>query len=90
MRGPEGEPRSRARTAVAVAVLAGSVLQGGVHFRSQMVKFEQFNPATALSRTFGLQALWQGAKALLKTVVVGIVLYLVLWALIPPDTIPEP
>ena len=69
--------------AVAVAVLAGSVLQGGVHFRTQMVKFEQFNPATALSRTFGLQALWQGAKALLKTVVVGIVLYLVIQSLMP-------
>jgi flagellar biosynthetic protein FlhB len=69
--------------AVAAAVLLGSVLQGGVHFRTQMVKFEQFNPATALSRTFGLQALWQGAKSLLKTVVVGGVLYMVIQSLMP-------
>ncbi|HEV7949198.1 MAG TPA: EscU/YscU/HrcU family type III secretion system export apparatus switch protein [Glaciihabitans sp.] len=69
--------------AAAVAVVVGAVAQGGVHIRTQMVKFDQFNPATALSRTFGLQALWQGAKALLKTLVVGGVLYAVIQSLMP-------
>ncbi|MCU1405977.1 MAG: type secretion protein [Glaciihabitans sp.] len=69
--------------AVAAAVLIGAVAQGGVHFRTQFTKFEQFNPATALSRTFGLQALWQGAKSLLKTLVVGGVLYFVIQSLMP-------
>lgn len=69
--------------AVVAAVLIGSVVQGGVHFKTQVVKFDQFNMATALSRTFGLQALWQGLKSLLKTIVVGGVLYLVIQGLMP-------
>jgi flagellar biosynthetic protein FlhB len=69
--------------AVTVAVLAGSVVQGGIHLKTQLVTFDQFNPATALSRSFGLQALWQGLKALLKTAVVGGALYLVVQGLMP-------
>ena len=69
--------------AVVVAVIAGSAMQGGIHFKTELVKFDQFNLATALSRTFGLQALWQGAKSLLKTIVVGGVLYLVVQGLMP-------
>lgn len=66
-----------------LAVLVMSVLQGGVHLRTQMTKYEQFNPVTGLKNTFGMQALWQGAKALLKTLVVGGVLYFVIQGLMP-------
>jgi flagellar biosynthetic protein FlhB len=66
-----------------VAVLVMSVVQGGVHLRTQFTKYEQFNPVLGLKNTFGMQALWQGAKALLKTLVVGGVLYFVVIDLMP-------
>lgn len=69
--------------AVAIAVLVGSVVQGGVHIKTHLFKFEQFNLVSGIKRTFGGQALWQGAKALLKTGVVGAVLYLVVQGLMP-------
>ncbi|MGH3703991.1 MAG: EscU/YscU/HrcU family type III secretion system export apparatus switch protein [Agromyces sp.] len=68
---------------VAVIVLAGAALQGGVHLKKQLLRFEQFNIATGFTRVFGMQALWQGAKALLKTLVVGAVLFLVVQGLMP-------
>lgn len=70
--------------AAAVAgVLAGAVLQGRITFRKFTPKFEHFNPVTGLKGTFGPQALWKGLQALLKTVVVGLVLYLVVQAAVP-------
>lgn len=69
--------------AVAVAVLAASVAQGGVHLKRLRGEFSQFNPVNGLKQTFGPQALWNGAKALLKTAVVGTVLYVVVQSLMP-------
>ncbi|TFC87015.1 flagellar biosynthesis protein FlhB [Cryobacterium sp. TMT4-31] len=68
---------------VCVAVLAGSVAQGGIHVKKIAGKYDQFNPVTGLARTFGTQALWQGVKALLKTIVVGVVLLSVIQGLTP-------
>lgn len=68
---------------VLVAVLVGAVAQGGIHFKKMKGKYEQFNPVSGLNRTFGTQALWQGAKALVKTVVVGLALAIVIQSLIP-------
>jgi flagellar biosynthesis protein FlhB len=68
---------------VGIAVLIGAALQGGIHFRKFTGKFEQFNLVSGLKRTFGMQALWNGAKAVLKTAVVGLVLYLVVQSLMP-------
>ncbi len=68
---------------VVIAVLAGAVLQGGIHFKKFRGTFEQFNVVTGMKRTFGGQALWQGAKALMKTAVVGLVLTLVVQGLSP-------
>jgi len=56
---------------VCIAVLAGSIAQGGIHVKKLAGKYDQFNPISGLARTFGTQALWQGVKALLKTIVVG-------------------
>lgn len=70
-------------TMVFVAVLAGSAVQGGVHFKKFRADFENFNLLNGLKRTFGTQALWGGVKALLKTMVVGLVLYGVIQGLLP-------
>jgi flagellar biosynthetic protein FlhB len=69
--------------AVFVTVLVGSVAQGGVQFKKLAGKFEQFNLVSGIARTFGTQALWQGVKALLKSVAVGLVLILVIQGLMP-------
>ncbi|MGY4856617.1 EscU/YscU/HrcU family type III secretion system export apparatus switch protein [Cryobacterium sp. AP23] len=68
---------------VCIAVLAGSIAQGGIHIKKLAGKYDQFNPVTGMARTFGTQALWQGVKALLKTVVVGVVLTLVIEGMTP-------
>lgn len=70
--------------AALAAVLAG-VAQGGVHISTKKLKprVEQFNLAKGLKRTFGGQAWWQGAKAFLKTAVVGLVLYSVVVGILP-------
>lgn len=63
--------------AVMVAVLAAAVLQGGVHFKKFKPKYEQFDLLKGLKNVVGTQALWNGAKSLLKTAVVGLVLFIV-------------
>ena len=68
---------------VAGAVLLTAALQGGIHFKKFKGKYEQFNMITGVKRVFGTQALWQGVKALLKTAVVGVVLYVVIQGLMP-------
>jgi len=68
---------------VVVAVIAGAVLQGGPHFKAFSVSFKSFDPIAGLKRIFGTQALWEGAKALLKTAVVGLVLFSVIQGVVP-------
>lgn len=69
--------------AVAIVTLLGAVVQGGVHLRRVSGRFEQFNVVTGLRRVFGMQALWEGAKALLKTAAIGIALWFVIASLMP-------
>lgn len=69
--------------AVAVVTLIGAVIQGGVHLKPLTGRFEQFNIVTGIRRVFGLQALWEGAKALLKTAAIGIALWVVIAGLMP-------
>ena len=69
--------------AVFAGVVAGAVLQGGVHLKRFAPSFEHFNVVKGLGRMFGKQALWGGAKALLKTTVVGLVLWMVVQDLVP-------
>ncbi|MES2093293.1 MAG: EscU/YscU/HrcU family type III secretion system export apparatus switch protein [Actinomycetota bacterium] len=68
---------------VTIAVLGTAAAQGGIQFKKFTGKFDQFNPVEGLKRTFGLQAAWQGVKALAKTVVVGLVLLAVIQGLMP-------
>lgn len=67
----------------AVAVLVVAIVQGGVHFKKSIAKFEHFNLLNGVKNTFGPQALWQGAKVLLKTGVVALVLWVVIKNLMP-------
>ena len=68
---------------VTIAVLVTAAAQGGIHFKKFTGRFDQFNPVEGLKRTFGMQAAWQGVKALSKTVVVGLVLLAVIQGLMP-------
>ncbi|PFG32250.1 EscU/YscU/HrcU family type III secretion system export apparatus switch protein [Sanguibacter antarcticus] len=71
--------------AVVLAALIGNAVQGGVHISTKKLKpkFSQFNLVKGVKNTFGTQALWQGVKALAKTLVVGFVLYLAVQNLTP-------
>lgn len=68
--------------AVAVVVLITAVAQSGVHIK-KLTNFDQFNLVTGVGRVFGGQAVWGGVKALLKTSVVGLVLFAVVQGLLP-------
>jgi flagellar biosynthetic protein FlhB len=69
--------------AVIVAIIAGSALQGGIHFKAFSVSFKHFDLLAGVKRIFGTQALWEGVKAILKTAVVGSVLAAVIQGLVP-------
>ncbi|WP_423922025.1 EscU/YscU/HrcU family type III secretion system export apparatus switch protein [Frigoribacterium sp. 2-23] len=68
---------------VGIAVLATAVAQGGVHLKRMTGSYQQFNLLTGVKRLFGTQALWQGAKSLIKTAVVGLVLWFAVQGLMP-------
>lgn len=68
---------------VAIVTLLGAAVQGGVHVRKFSGKFEQFNIVSGIKRVFGMQALWEGAKALLKTAAIGVALWIVIAGLMP-------
>lgn len=64
--------------AVVIAVLIAATVQGGVHLRKFQLKVDHFSPVNGIKKVFGTQALWQGAKAALKTAVVGSMLFVVI------------
>lgn len=68
---------------VLLATTATAVAQGGVHLRGVPVRMEQFDVVAGLKRTFGRHALWEGAKALLKTLAIGAALWVVVSGLVP-------
>jgi flagellar biosynthetic protein FlhB len=69
--------------AAALTAVIGSAAQGGVHLKPLKPKFSQLNVAKGIKNTFGMQAWWNGTKALLKTVVVGVVVYLTIVGMVP-------
>lgn len=68
---------------VAVVTLIGAVVQGGVRMRKLSGRYEQFNLVSGVKRIFGMQALWEGAKALLKTAAIAVALWAVIASLVP-------
>jgi flagellar biosynthetic protein FlhB len=68
---------------VLLATTATAVAQGGIHLRGVTMRTEQFNLVSGMKRVFGRQALWEGAKALLKTSAIGLALWIVVSRLVP-------
>lgn len=69
--------------AVVLAAIVANVVQGGLFFKKFKPRFQQFNVPKGLMRLFGKQALWNGAKALLKTAIIGAVLYTTIIGILP-------
>jgi flagellar biosynthesis protein FlhB len=70
---------------VVVAAVVGSAVQGGIHVSTKKLKptFKQFNVFAGVKRLVGVQSWWQGGKSLLKTIVIGVVLYTVVQGIAP-------
>jgi flagellar biosynthesis protein FlhB len=68
--------------ALGVVAAAG---QGGLHFATKLMvpKFSRLNPFSGIKKTLGPRAWWEGVKALVKSVVLGAVLYSSIQGLIP-------
>lgn len=71
-------------TMMAVGI-AGAGAQGGIRVATKLFvpKFKRLNPFPGIKRMFGPQALWEAVKALVKTAVLGGVLYLTVKDLVP-------
>lgn len=65
--------------------VAGVAAQGGIHFSAEKLKpkFSKLNPLSGIKRIFGPHGLWELAKAVLKTAVLGMVVYLSVHHLVP-------
>jgi len=68
---------------VLLATTATAVAQGGIHLRGVTLRVEQFDIVAGLKRVFGRRALWEGLKALLKTLAIGAALWIVVSGLVP-------
>ncbi|WP_430780643.1 EscU/YscU/HrcU family type III secretion system export apparatus switch protein [Actinoplanes sp. G11-F43] len=73
-----------ALTMMAVGVVAAGA-QGGIRIATKLFipKFNRLNPFSGIKKMFGGQALWEGVKALVKTAVLGGVLYLTMKDIVP-------
>lgn len=71
-------------TIAAVAVCAAAA-QGGIRFSAHLLvpQFKRLNPLAGLKRMFGAHALWELAKALLKTAALAVVVWLSIRRLVP-------
>jgi flagellar biosynthetic protein FlhB len=71
-------------TLPAIAVFAG-IVQGGLHLATKNLKIQpkRLNPAKGVKRAFGPQGAWEGVKAVIKTAVLGSVLWYVLNTAVP-------
>jgi flagellar biosynthetic protein FlhB len=71
-------------TMMAVGVAAAGA-QGGIRVATKLFvpKFNRLNPLPGFKKMLGPQALWEGTKALVKTTVLGSVLYMTMKDIIP-------
>ena len=69
--------------AVVIGAIVGTLLQGGVHLKHFKPNVDQFNLVKGVPRLFGRQALWEGAKSLLKTGVLGTALWFAIQGILP-------
>ncbi len=70
---------------VMVIGVCAALAQGGFYIASKSVtpKFSKLNPLPGFKRLFGMQTVWEGAKMLIKSVVVALICYLAIRALLP-------
>jgi flagellar biosynthetic protein FlhB len=70
---------------VMVIGVASALAQGGFYLATKAVKpkLSKLNPVPGAKRIFGTQALWEGAKTLVKSSVVALICYTGIQALIP-------
>src|ERR671921_2905184 len=73
-----------ALTMMAVGIAAAGA-QGGIRVATKLFlpKFSRLNPLPGIKKMLGPQALWEGAKALIKTGVLAGVLYVTMKDLVP-------
>ncbi|MGN6444401.1 EscU/YscU/HrcU family type III secretion system export apparatus switch protein [Amnibacterium sp.] len=69
--------------AAVVGAVVGSLASGGFHLKRFKPHFTQFDLVKGAGRLVGRQALWEGAKALLKTGVVGVAVWTAIQGAIP-------
>jgi flagellar biosynthetic protein FlhB len=71
--------------AVMLVSVGSAVAQGGLYFATKSLKpkFTKLDPIKGAKRIFGPQALWEGAKMLLKSTFVGLVIYLGIRSIMP-------
>ncbi len=72
-------------TGVLLIGVSAALAQGGFFVASKAVtpKFSKLNPISGAKRLFGLQTLWEGAKMLLKTAVLGALSYGIITGIMP-------
>lgn len=72
-------------SAVMVIGVLSAVAQGGFYLATKSVqpKFSKLNPVPGAKRMFGTQALWEGAKVVVKSSVVAIICYSAIRAVLP-------
>jgi flagellar biosynthetic protein FlhB len=68
-----------------VVAIAASAAQGGIHPATKLLKpdFKRLNPWPGIKRIFGPHALWEAAKTTIKTLALGLVLYVAIQGLLP-------
>src|SRR3954468_3642037 len=73
-----------ALTMMAVGI-ASAGAQGGIRVATKLFipKFSRLNPLPGFKKMFGPQAMWEGTKALIKTTVLGTVLYMTMKDIVP-------
>lgn len=71
--------------AVMVVSVASAMAQGGLYFATKSLKpkLSKLDPIKGAKRIFGPQALWEGAKMLLKSAFVGIIAYVAIRSVMP-------
>lgn len=70
---------------IMVIGVSAALAQGGFFLATKSVKpsFGKLNPIKGAKRIFGPQAMWEGAKMLLKSAFVALVVYLVVRSMVP-------
>jgi flagellar biosynthetic protein FlhB len=71
--------------AVLLVSVGSALAQGGLYFATKSLKpkFSKLDPIKGAKRIFGPQSLWEGAKMLLKSTFVGLVIYLGIRSIMP-------